>query len=99
MSDGTNRWPAVHRLDVARLYRLPLEKGAASSTYHGFAEIGVPFREIAEVIGRRLKLPVVTKNREDAAAHFSWFAPFVAAVTCAKAISIQLNMPGRSWHC
>lgn len=79
--DGLNRWPAVHRLDAARLYRLALEKGAASARYHGVAEEGVPFKEIAEVIGRRLNLPVVSKSPEEAAKHFGWFAHF-AALDC-----------------
>jgi nucleoside-diphosphate-sugar epimerase len=78
VGDGLNRWPAVHRLDAAHLYRLALENGSANARYHGVAEEGVPFREIAEIIGRRLKVPVVAKSPEAAADHFGWFAHFAA---------------------
>ncbi len=79
VGDGNNRWPAVHRLDSARLYRLVLSKGSAGAAYHGVAEEGVPFREIAGVIGRRLNVPVVSKAPEEAAGHFGWFALFARA--------------------
>jgi nucleoside-diphosphate-sugar epimerase len=78
IGDGLNRWPAVHRFDVAHLYRLGLEKNAAGVMYHGVADEGVPAREIAEVIGRQLNLPVVSKSREEAANHFGWIARFFA---------------------
>jgi len=73
---GRNRWPAVHRLDAAHLYRLVLEKGSAGASYHGVADEGVPTREIAEIIGRHLNVPVVSKSREEAADHFGWIALF-----------------------
>ena len=74
VGDGANRWPAAHRPDVARLYKLVLEKGSAGSRYHAIAEEGVPLRRIAEVIGRRLNLPVVSRSPEEAADHFGWLA-------------------------
>ena len=76
IGDGLNRWPAVHRLDAAHLYRLVLEKSSVGARYHGVADDGVPAREIAEVIGRHLNVPVVSKSREEAADHFGWIAPF-----------------------
>lgn len=78
LDEGLNRWPAVHRLDAAHLFRLALEKGAARAYYHGVAEEGLPFREIAEVIGHRLNVPVVSVAPDEAANHFAWFAHFAA---------------------
>ena len=79
VGDGLNRWPAVHRLDAARLYRLAIEKASAGARYHAVGEEGVPLREIAEAIGRGLKLPVVAKSPEEAAARFGWLAMFAGA--------------------
>jgi nucleoside-diphosphate-sugar epimerase len=76
IGDGLNRWPAVHRLDAAHLYRLMIEKSSVGARYHGVADEGVPTREIAETIGRHLNVPVVSKSREEAADHFGWIAHF-----------------------
>jgi nucleoside-diphosphate-sugar epimerase len=78
IGDGTNRWPAVHRLDAARLYRLALEQASAGSVFHAIADEGVPTRQIAEIIGRQLDLPVVSVAPEDAAEHFGWMGAFFA---------------------
>jgi len=75
IGDGASRWPAVHRLDSARLFRLALE-APAGTTLHAAAEEGVPTREIAEVIGRHLDVPVVSVAPEDAGEHFGWIGAF-----------------------
>jgi nucleoside-diphosphate-sugar epimerase len=76
VGDGRDRWPAVHRRACAQLYRLALEKGSAGARYHAVAEEGVLVREIAEAIGRGLKVPVVCKSPEQAGEHFGWLAMF-----------------------
>jgi nucleoside-diphosphate-sugar epimerase len=77
IGDGTNRWPAVHRLDAAHLFCLALERAPAGSVLHAVADEGVPIRAVAEVIGRHLDLPVVSIAPEDAGAHFSWLGAFL----------------------
>ncbi|HEY3089899.1 MAG TPA: SDR family oxidoreductase [Jatrophihabitantaceae bacterium] len=78
VGDGSNRWPAVHTLDAARLYRLAFEAAPAGSRFHGVADEGVPFRDIAEVIGRHLNVPVATIPADDAAAHFGFLGGLVS---------------------
>ena len=76
IEDGTNRWPGVHRRDAARLYVLALQRAEKYAVYHAVADEGVPYREIAEVIGKHLNLPVVSVAGDDVAAHFGWFSRF-----------------------
>jgi len=75
--DGRNRWPAVHRLDAADLFVRALEKGEAGSRLHGVAEEGVPFVDVATVIGRRLGLPAATATPQEVRARFGFIAPFI----------------------
>jgi nucleoside-diphosphate-sugar epimerase len=78
VADGSNRWPAVHTLDAAHVYRLALESAPAGSRLHAVADEGVPFRDIAEVIGRKLGLPTASIAADDASDHFSFLGPFVS---------------------
>jgi nucleoside-diphosphate-sugar epimerase len=91
IADGANRWPAVHRLDAARLYRLALESAPAGSVLHAVAE-SVPTRDIAEVIGCHLDLPVVSLTREDATDHFGWMAGFWGLDAPASSVLTQERM-------
>jgi nucleoside-diphosphate-sugar epimerase len=77
VGDGLNRWPAAHRFDTAHLYRLALEKGVAGARYHAVAEEGVRVKDIAEVVGKGLNIPVVSLTPEEAPGHFGWLAAFV----------------------
>lgn len=95
VGDGLNRWPAAHVLDAARLYRLALEKGEAGARYHAVAEEGVPVRDIAEVVGRGLKVPVVALSPEEAAGHFGWLAAFVGWDLLASSAQTQARLGWR----
>ncbi len=95
IGDGQNRWPAIHRLDAARLFRTALESAPAGSVLHGIAEEGVSTRTIAEVIGRHLALPVVSIPTEGAGDHFGWLARFLAAdIPASNALTRELL----DWH-
>jgi nucleoside-diphosphate-sugar epimerase len=95
VGDGLNRWPAVHRLDAAHLYRLALEKGSAGARYNAVAEEGVPLREIAEAIGRGLHVPVVAKSSDEAGEHFGWLGVFVGADAPASSALTQERLGWR----
>jgi nucleoside-diphosphate-sugar epimerase len=98
LGDGLNRWPAVHRLDAARLYRLVLENGSAGANYHAIGDEGVPFKEIAGMIGRRLGVPVVSKSAEQAANHFGWLGHFVGMDSPASSKLTEDKLEWRPKH-
>ena len=93
--DGSNRWPAVHRFDAAHLLRLAVESAPAGARLHGVGDEGVPVREIAEVIGRHLNLPVTSISREEADSHFG-FLGAVFALDCPASSAITQKLLG--WH-
>jgi nucleoside-diphosphate-sugar epimerase len=95
VGDGLNRWPAAHVRDVARLYRLALEKREAGARYHAVAEEGITVREIAEVIGRGLKAPVVSLSPEEAAGHFGWLGAFAGLDLPASSAQTQERLGWR----
>ncbi len=95
MGDGFNRWPAVHRLDAAHLYRLVLEKDSAGTKYHAVADEGVPLRDIAGAIGRRLNVPAVARSPQEAADHFGWLAHFVGIDCPASSAQTQERLGWR----
>ena len=95
VGDGRNRWPAVHVLDTARLYRLALEQGSAGARYNAVAEEGVPLRDIAEAIGRRLNVPVVAKSPDEATSHFGFLGFFVSGDAPASSAQTQERLGWR----
>jgi nucleoside-diphosphate-sugar epimerase len=95
VGDGLNRWPAVHVLDAAPVYRLALEKGPNRARYHAVAEEGVTALAIAEAIGRGLKIPVVSLSPEEAAGHFGWLGMFVGYDMPASSALTQERL---GWH-
>lgn len=95
VTDGANRWPAVHRLDAARLYRLAAESASAGSRLHAVGEEAIPFRDIAGAIGRSLNLPVVSISREEADAHFGFLGPFTYTD---NPMSNTLTREGLGWQ-
>jgi len=90
VGDGSNRWPAAHVSDVARLYRLAFEKAEPGAIYHAVDEEGIPMKAIADALGRGLKVPVISITPREAEAHFGWLASFIAHdLTASSAITRQ----------
>lgn len=98
IGDGCNRWPAVHRLDAAQLYRLALENGPAGSVFHAIGDEAVPTRDIGEVIGRHLGIPTVSIGPEDAAEHFGWIGAFFALDAPASSELTQERLGWKPTH-
>jgi nucleoside-diphosphate-sugar epimerase len=98
VGDGSNRWPAVHRLDAARLYRLALENAPAGSVCHAIADEGVPTREIAEIIGRHLNVPAVSVAPDRAAEHFGWIGAFFSLDAPASSALTQQRLGWKPTH-
>jgi nucleoside-diphosphate-sugar epimerase len=98
IGDGSNRWPAVHRLDAALLYRLALEKAPAGSVFHAIADEGVATRDIAKVVGRRLNMPVVSIAPADASEHFGWIGAFFAVDAPASSALTQERLGWQPTH-
>ena len=95
LGEGRNRWSSVHRLDAAHLYRLALEHAPAGARFHGVADEGVPTRDIAEVIGRRLSVPVVSRSLEQGPVHFGWLGRFFALDAVASSTRTQERLRWR----
>jgi nucleoside-diphosphate-sugar epimerase len=98
VGDGANRWPAVHTLDAARLFRLALESAPAGARLHGVAEEGVPFREFATAIGRNLGVPTASIAADEAADHFGFLAMFAAADNPASSALTRQRMGWEPTH-
>jgi nucleoside-diphosphate-sugar epimerase len=92
IGDGENRWPAGHLSDVVRLYRLAIEKAERGARYHAVGEEGVSTREIAEALGRALRVPVVSITRDEAQAYFGWMAMFAALDIPASSAQTQARL-------
>jgi nucleoside-diphosphate-sugar epimerase len=95
VGDGQNRWPAVHRFAAAQLYRLVLEQGSAGGRYNAVGEEGVPLKDIAEAVGKRVKVPVVSMSAAEATGHFGWLAGFAGLDLAASSAQTQKQI---GWH-
>jgi nucleoside-diphosphate-sugar epimerase len=94
VDEGSNRWPAVHRLDAARLFRLAFDQAEAGAVLHAVADEGVSTRRIAEVIARHLEIPTISITRDEAAAHFGWMATFFGAIDMAASSALTRERLG-----
>jgi len=99
VGDGANRWPAVHRLDAARLFRLALERAAAGSILHAVGDDGIPVRDIAATIGRRLGVGVVSKTPAEAGAYFGFLAALIALDAPASCVRTSAQLGWRATQC
>ncbi|MET1056047.1 MAG: SDR family oxidoreductase [Pedobacter sp.] len=95
IGEGNNRWTALHKSDAAVLFRLALENAVSRTRFHGVAEESIDFKVIAEMIGKKLNIPVVSVSREEAPAHFGWFTGF-AGIDCPA--SSSLTQERLNWH-
>jgi nucleoside-diphosphate-sugar epimerase len=98
IGDGTNRWGAVHRLDAAHLFRLALENGKAGARYHGVGEGSIPFRDLAQLIGQQLRVPVKSLSPKEASKHFGWLASFVGTDNPASSEATQAQLHWQPTH-
>jgi nucleoside-diphosphate-sugar epimerase len=98
VGDGLNRWAAVHRLDAAHLFRLAIEKGSAKTRYHGVGDEGVPFHDIAGIIGRHLGVPVVSKSLEESGDYFGFLARFASSDVPASSALTQRWLGWKPTH-
>lgn len=98
VGDGKNHWPAVHRLDAAYLFRLAVEKGAKGARYNAVADQAIEIREIAELIGKELNLPVKSISGDEVAKHFEWMSMFIAFDAPATSYKTQQELGWKPTH-
>lgn len=96
--DGSNRWPAVHRLDAAKVFRLALERAAKGALYNAVADNGIPVKEIAALIAQRLHLPLVSASGDDVAKHFEWMSGFIGFDSPATSLITQEQLGWKPTH-
>lgn len=97
-AEGNNRWTAVHRLDAAKLYRLAIEKASKGARYNGVTDTGIEVKRIAELIGKKLNLPVTSLSGEDAIKHFEWMSGFIGFDSPATSFKTQEQLGWKPTH-